>query len=246
MPSQNSTAQNQAGFSLLELLISTAIIIVVLSLASTLLVGSFGIRRREDNKSDAVADTMQALNVMSREIANAGYTLPAGIGLPANGIVAASSGATSIRVVTNPNENNTVRDADEDVMYTLYNDTTTNPAQRYIVRYNINAAANQTSVLANRVDSLTFRYYDQRVSYDTTPGVCDISNVTTKTLDALGNVVSTPAVESTDRTRSKYVVIAVCVTLPQIGTPGAPDYKPPWQVQLTSDVVLRNKSLANF
>ena len=40
-------------------------------------------------------------------------------------------------------------------------------AQRYIVRYEKNGT-NQTTVLANRVDSLVFRYYDEKVTYDTT------------------------------------------------------------------------------
>ena len=39
---------------------------------------------------------------------------------------------------------------------------------------------------------------------------------------------------------AKFVVIAVGVTLPEVGTQGADGYQPPSQVQLTSDIVLRN------
>jgi hypothetical protein len=40
--------------------------------------------------------------------------------------------------------------------------------------------------------------------------------------------------------RAKYLVLAVCVTLPAVGTPGAPGYQPPSSTQLFSDVQLRN------
>jgi len=54
-------------------------------------------------------------------------------------------------------------------------------------------------VLANRVDSLNFRYYPDKVYYTT--GLCDITNV----VDAAGNAVS----EVTQKSEAKYVVISV-------------------------------------
>ena len=51
--------------------------------------------------------------------------------------------------------------------------------QRYIVRYEKNGT-NQTTVLANRIDSLIFRYYDEKVTYTTTTnsdGEADITSV---------------------------------------------------------------------
>jgi len=39
---------------------------------------------------------------------------------------------------------------------------------------------------------------------------------------------------------AKFIVIAVGVTLPEVGSPATDGYQPPSQVQLTSDVVLRN------
>jgi hypothetical protein len=89
-------------------------------------------------------------------------------------------------------------------------------------------------VLANRIDSMIFRYYDEKVTYDTTVlsgGVCDITNVT----NAAGN-----AEAEVSPSAAKFIVIAVGVTLPSVGTPGADGYQPASQVQLTSDVVLRN------
>jgi hypothetical protein len=81
---------------------------------------------------------------------------------------------------------------------------------------------------------LTFRYYDEKVTYDTTvnaDGTCDITNV----LNAAGT-----AEAEVSPSAAKFIVIAVGVTLPSVGTPGADGYQPASQVQLTSDVVLRN------
>lgn len=236
-------SSSAAGFSLLELSIAMTVTLVILSLASALVANAFGIRTRENTKSDAVADTIYALNIMSREIANAGASLPQNQGLPANGIVAADSNNQAIRVVSNPNQNTTVRDADEDVLYRFYVDNSTVPSQRYIVRYSVNAVTNQTTVLANRIDNMMIRYYPQKVDYTSVAGTCDISNVTAKTLDAAGNVVSTPVNEVVDLTQARYLVLVICVTLPAVGMPNSPDYQPPSQVQLTSDVSLRNSTL---
>jgi hypothetical protein len=101
------------------------------------------------------------------------------------------------------------------------------------VRYEKNGS-NQTTVLANRIDSLVFRYYDEKVTYETTVdsnGVCDITNV----VNASGLAKSEVSPAS-----AKFVVIAVGVTLPAVGAVDSSGYQPPSQVQLTSDVVLRN------
>lgn len=245
MQADRKRASAEAGFSLFELIVAMTITLVILGLASQLIAGAFWVRKREDNKSDAIADTQNALNIMSREIANAGSNLPANLSLPTNGIVHADSGTDNIRIVSNPNGNDNVRDSDEDVIYRLYTDNSTTPAQRYIVRYNVNAAA--TTVLANRIDALSISYYDQKVEYQTTAGTCGINNVTKSSYDAAsGTVVKTAATESTDRSQARYVVIAVCVTLQQAGTPGGTDYRGDWQVQLTSDVTLRNANLSYY
>ena len=239
---QNRSSNNQAGFSLIELIISMAITITVMGLACSILASAFNVRSREDRKSDGIADVQRALNIMTREISNSGLKLPAGLSAVAtNGLVTNDSDSDSIRIVSNLNgmpdsangyfEDSDVTDTDEDVKFLMYVDTDLN--QRYIVRYEKNGS-NQTTVLANRVDSLIFRYYDEKVTYDTTvdaSGVCDITNVK----NAAGN----------DETQvspgnAKFIVIAVGVTLPAIGMQGAEGYQPPSQVQLTSDVVLRN------
>ena len=239
---QNRPSTNQAGFSLIELILGMAITSTVMGLACSVLAGAFNVRSREDRKSDAIADVQRALNIMTREISNSGLKLPTGLGaVSTNGVVAGDSGDESIRIVSNLNgmpdsangyfEDGDLDDTDEDVKFLMYVDS--GIGQRYIVRYEKNGS-NQTTVLANRIDSLTFRYYDEKVTYDTTvndSGVCDITNVKNAAGDDEDEVSPGSA---------KFIVIAVGVTLPSIGTQGAEGYQPPSQVQLTSDVVLRN------
>ena len=234
-------SNNQAGFSLFELIIAMVITLTIFGLCSTLIARSFNVRSREDRKSDAISDVQRALNIMTREISNSGLKLPGGLpNVSTNGVVAGDSDAQAIRIVSNLNgmpdsangyfEDSDVTDMDEDLKFVMYVDETV--GQRYIVRYEKNGTKT-TTVLANRIDSLLFRYYDEKVTYDTTvvDGVCDITNVK--------NAAGTDEAEVSPGS-AKFVVIAVGVTLPAIGVVGADGYQPPAQVQLTSDVVLRN------
>ena len=235
-------SNNETGFSLVELVLAMAITLTVLGLSSTLLAGGFYSRSREDRKADGIADVQRALNIMTREISNSGLRLPDGLGAVAsNGVVTNDSDNQSIRIISNLNgmpdsangyfEDTDVEDMDEDLKFLMYVDDAVN--QRYIVRYERNAS-NQTTVLANRIDSLIFRYYDEKVTYSTTvddDGVCDITDVKNAANNSKTEV--SPGL-------AKFVVIAVGVTLPAVGTEGQPGYQPPSRVQLTSDVVLRN------
>jgi len=230
---------SQAGFSLFELIIAMVVTIAIFGLCSALIARLFNVRSREDRKSDAIADVQRALKIRAREISNSGLKLPSGLpNASTNGVVAGDSDSESIRFVSNLNgmpdsangyfEDSDVTDMDEDLKFLMYVDG----SQRYIVRYEKNGT-NTTTVLANRVDSLVFRYYDEKVTYDTTvvDGVCDITNVKNAAGDDEDEVSPGSA---------KFVVIAVGVTLPEVGTQGADGYQPPSQVQLTSDVALRN------
>jgi type II secretory pathway pseudopilin PulG len=239
---QKRIAKNESGFSMVELVVAMAVTLTIMGLASTLLAGSFNMRSREDRKSDAIADVQRALNIMTREISNSGMKLPSGLpSISSNGVVAGDSDSESIRIVSNLNgmpdpanayfEDTDVSDVDEDIKFLMYVDA--DLGQRYIVRYERNGT-NQTTVLANRIDSLIFRYYDEKVTYTTKindDGNCDIDNV-----------VNTSGVTETEVSpgSAKFVVIGVCVSLPASGTPNSDGYQPPTQVQLTSDVVLRN------
>lgn len=229
MKAERST---QSGFALIELMIALVVMTVVMALASQLVVSGFRVRTREDKRGEALADARRALDTMSHEIASAGYKLPSGLGLPSNGIVSANSSSTAIRIVTNTGTTNTaaVNESNEDILYQLTTDTAGNS---FITRYDLNAASgSQSSVIANRIDNLTIRYYDQAVTYTTTTP-CDITTT--------GGTA-----ESTNRSASTYVVLSICVTLPQVGAPGAEGYQAASRVQMTSDVYLRNASLKYY
>ena len=225
------TTRSDAGFTIAELMIAMTVTLVMIGLTSALLAGSFSIRTRENQKTEALADTQRGLNLMTREIANSGY------GLTDNGIVAADSGLTSIRVRANLNASsgettsNTATDRDEDIKYFLYTDNNNS----YIVRLDVNTSAQQM-ILANRVDALNFHFYADKVTY--TNGTCDITDVR----DSYGN----PVGEVAQKAGAKYVVVSICVTLPAVSQPGAPGYQPPSRVQLTSDVALRNAELFSY
>ncbi len=239
---QTRTTKNEHGFSLIELVIAMVITLTIMGLATTLLASAFASRSRENTKSDAIADVQRALNIMTREISNSGLKLPSGLPtISSNGLVAGDSNEESIRVVSNLNgmpdsangyfEDSDVTDTDEDIKFLMYVDNTA--GQRYIVRYEKNGT-NQTTVLANRIDSLIFRYYDEKVTYNTTvnsDGEADITTV----VNAAGTTESEVSPGS-----AKFVVIAVGVTLPAVGASGANGYQPQTQITLTSDVVLRN------
>ena len=213
------------GFSLIELLIAMTLTLTILGVTSGLLAASFNVRARENQKTDALADAQRALNIMSREIANTGF------GLANNGIVAADSNQTAIRVRANLNAfdsqttSNSISDRNEDVKYSLY----TAGGDSYIVRLDI-GTQNQTTVLANRVDSLKIRYYPAKVNYTLTSN-CDIA---------------TASPEVALKSDTKYIVMSVCVELTARGTPGSPGYQPASRVQLVSDVYLRNADIVNY
>ena len=226
MQEQKQNVGRESGFSLVELMVAMAVTLVVMALASSLIAGSFRTRTRENQKSDALADAQRALYVMSREIANSGF------GLSNNGIVAADSTANSIRVRANLNafegqtSSNAVTDSDEDVKYLLYSQG----SDSYIIRLDVNTGA-RTTILANRVDSLVIRYYADRIDY--TQANCDITP-------------SGGAAEVAAKKDAKFVVIALCVQLPAVGTAGSTGYQPASRVQLVSDVSLRNADLSSY
>jgi prepilin-type N-terminal cleavage/methylation domain-containing protein len=217
--------KKQAGFSLMELIIGMAITLVVMCIASSVVMSGFRIRTRENSVSDATADVQRALNIMSREIANAGYRLNT------NGIVPGDSDSSHIRIRSNLNAyqvgaagQNSVSDAGEDVKYFVNEASNTD----YLVRYD-QFAPNKTTVLANRLDSLRIHYFDQKVTYTTND--CDITGAS-RTEVTPGN--------------AKYVVIAVCVRIQASGVRNSDGYVPASNVLLVSDVALRNSNLVTY
>ncbi|MDX6383933.1 MAG: hypothetical protein QOK48_1506 [Blastocatellia bacterium] len=214
----------QPGFSLLELVIGMAVTLVIVTIASALLASSFKVRGRENQKSSGIADAQRALDLMTREIANAGY------GLSSNGIVAGDSGLTQIRMRSDLNLSGATNEDSEDVKYLLVNDANGS----FIVRLNLQPSQS-TGLIANRVDGLAIYYFDERVTYTIGDGV--ITNVR----NSAGNLESAVTPDA-----ARYIVLLVKVTLPAVGTTGSPGYQPPSAVQLTSTVTLRNSSLSTY
>lgn len=229
MTASNNKNPN-SGVSLIELLIAMAITMTLMTAAATLLASSVRTRNRENQKSDALADTQRALNIMSREIANAGFNMTT------NGLVPGDSGLNEIRVRANLNRfdySAGVEDADrlnvqnpgEDITYFINDADNT----KYLARHD--RFGNGSTVLANRIDSMNIHYFDQKVTYTAPQGGDDITNWSSAEV--------TPA-------NAKYIVIAISVTLDQVGTPGSPGYQPPYSVLLCSDVTLRNSDLWRY
>ena len=224
MSSSNKKATS-GGFSLLELLIAMGITITLMTAAATLLANALRVRSRENQKSDALADTQRALNIMSREIANAGFNLNN------NGIVVADSGANAIRIRSNLNGYtdefgfDQVINENEDIRYYVNDADNT----RYLVRKDL--FGNGSTVLANRIDNMTVHYFDRKVTYTAAAGADDISDL------------SAPEVA---KENAKYIVIAIAVTLDEVGTEGSPGYHKKYSTLLCSDVVLRNSSLWGY
>lgn len=230
--------KKQAGFSLLELIIAMTLTLTVMGVASMLLAQALNVRTRTNANNDALADAQRALNIMSREIANSGFNLTG------NGIVEGDTGTDAngnsmIRFRANTNKfdesaSSTARngigvigeDAGEDVKYFVYQAANTN----LLARYDEYAqAGGSVTVLANRLDNLHMHYYGERVTYSTSG--CDLTGASASEVSP---------------SEAKYVVIAVCVQLNAVGTPGSSGYQPAKSVLLLSDVALRNSNLTVY
>lgn len=221
-----------------ELLIAMTLTLTVMSMASVLLARALNIRTRTNANNDALADTQRALNIMSREIASAGFNL-SGNGIVAGDTGTDANGNSTIRIRSNTNKfddsastaaRNGIgvvsEDAGEDLKYFIYETSNTN----LLARYDQYAqAGGKVTVLANRLDSLRLHYYAQKVTYTTSD--CDLTGASASEVSA---------------TAAKYIVIAVCVQLDQVGTPKSDGYQPAQKVLLLSDVTLRNANLPNY
>jgi len=248
MKMQTAKGRSEAGFSLLELIIAMAITVTIMGVSSTLLAEALHARSRANDTSDTLADVQRALNIMSREIAEAGFNLTDNGIVPGDSITDANGNST-IRIRSNLNKFKLLNadgtavstqakngigvvgeDAGEDVKYFVY------PAEQttLLARYDAyTVAGGSSTVLANRIDSLHIHYFSQKVTYNTTAVTganrgCDISNA------SLAEVAPDAA---------KYVVIAVCVRQDAVGNPGVSGYQPAINVLLVSDVALRNSNL---
>ena len=219
----------ESGFSIMELLVAMTVMMVIMGAATTLLVGAFNVRAREDRRSEGTSDARRALNIITREVANAGYQLPANLtysspagtrSVPANGLIPEDCNAQAITFVTNLNAqgdfdsggaaNGQIAEADEAIKFQFVQDG----ASSFMVRRDL--ITGDSLVLANRIDGVQFTF-----------------------LDAAGNPVANIA-------NTVTINIRVWVTLNQVGSPGQTGYQAPGQVSLSSNVNLRNAKLDTF
>jgi Tfp pilus assembly protein PilW len=233
-----SPKQSNSGFSLIELLIAMTLTLTVMSVATVLLAQALNERTRTNANNDALADAQRALNIMSREISEAGFNL-SGNGIVSGDTANDANGNSMIRFRSNLNKfdesaSTTARngigvtgeDAGEDIKYFIHKAANTNLLARYD---EYGQAGGSVTVLANRLDSLHMHYYGGKVSYSTSD--CDVSS-------ASAAEVSPSA--------AQYVVIAVCVQLNAVGKFGTAGYQPVKSVLLFSDVTLRNANLPSY
>lgn len=243
--------KSEAGFSLIELIIAMTITLVVLTVATTLIAQSLNIRTRSNENVDALADAERALNIMSREIAQAGFNLNDNGIVPEDSVVDANGNST-IRIRANlnryalcdcagcpcasPDARAGIGDEDaaageeagEDVKYFIHPAGNTTLLARYDRH---GPSGPESTVVANRLDRLRIHYFAQRVTYNTDQENCDVRD--------WSQAEVLPAA-------ARYVVIAVCVRQGQTGAPGSPGYQPAHNLLLTSDVTLRNANLQNY
>lgn len=226
--------KKEAGFSIMELLVAMTVMIFITGAATSLLVSAFNVRGREDQRSEGTADARRALNIISREVASAGYQLPRGLTyaapggnqfVPANGLIPEDCDAQSITFVTNINAqgdfnppggvsteppNYAIAGADEAIKFQFVQDGASN----FLVRKDL--ITGDSLVLANRIDGVQFDF-----------------------LNSTGAVAATIA-EATS------INIRLWVTLNPMGQPGSMGYQAPSQVTLSSRVSLRNARLDTF
>lgn len=220
--------RGESGFSLIELIVAMGVTVIVMTMATTMIVSLFNMRTRENQRTDALADAQRALDLLSREIANAGF------GLTDNGIVGQDSNAQSIRIRANLDADAVASDPDEDVKYALF----ANANGSFLARRDLNGA----SAVIAPVTSLNIRYFRERVTYTANLTNCNIGNVAPAT-------VGTPAVANEVAgapATARYVVVSMCVRLPAVGAEGGSGYRPPTTMQLVSDVTLRNGNLIRY
>lgn len=202
--------KNTDGFSVIELIITMVIVLAVLGLATSLFSKSINVKQRESSHTDALTAAQAALNVMSREISNAGYGLKNTAGTdPSNGIVIADSNTQKLHFLSNIQNNNTVTtDRDENVTY--FYDTNSQSIMRYDANANgVNSP--ETSIIINRISNVNFIYFDY-----------------------IGSS-STPTQSNTPTENTGRVRVTITVALENV--PGQPANR---SVVLSSDVTVRN------
>lgn len=153
--------KTQAGFSIAEMLVTMLIMLTIMALVTTLFSRSLNSKSRESSRTDALTAAQAALNVMSREIANSGYSLVT------NGLMSDSTDTLLHYNANYVNTNEVLTDPGEDVTYYF------EPGTQSILRYDRNGGGpgvGASSIIINRISSVRFQYFDYSGSNPTPVG----------------------------------------------------------------------------
>jgi type II secretory pathway pseudopilin PulG len=150
--------QAEAGFSLLEFLVSSSVTLVVMGLGLSLLSQGQAMFASQGAALKSQSQARKTLNLMTSDLRATGcapVTITAGT---TPGLISAS--ATSIRIVGDRKGNGTTNVVSED---DVNDDVTYSQVNSYITRYAPNDAAyqNTAATLTDQVKSLSFRYFDK-------------------------------------------------------------------------------------
>jgi type II secretory pathway pseudopilin PulG len=141
----------EAGFSIVELIITMVIMLVIVGTVVSLFSRSLNSKARESSRTDALTASQAALNVMSREIANSGY------GTITNGLMSDSANDRLHFVSNHVNTNDNLLQPGEDVTYYF------EPTTQSILRYDANgegAGSPLTSIIINRISRVEYEYFN--------------------------------------------------------------------------------------
>jgi prepilin-type N-terminal cleavage/methylation domain-containing protein len=225
----NRRDRAEKGFSLMELMIAMAVTLVMMSITTELLAQAFSVRRREDRRTEAIADAQRALSIISRELANSGYRLPSDLkytppagtatAVPANGLLPGHCDGDSIAFVSNLNAfdsgastwaRDSVNESDEGVLFTLNNQS--------LLR--VDLSTKNVLAVADRVTNFQITYLNRNGSNAPVAGAVGPDTLAVR--------------------------LTIAVPLPAIGKPGTSGYQPASEVQVVSEVALRNGALETY
>jgi Tfp pilus assembly protein PilW len=198
--------ENQGGYSLVELVITTVISLVVLGATVSLFTTALDTRRFQIGRTDALVSAQAAINVMSREIGNSGFGLERGE-YASNGLVLGDCNATRLHFRTNTgNLNSATTDAGENVTFYLDTDPT-DSTLKAIVRHD-NATGERSGII-NQVSNVTFTYYD----YDSNGTATAVANPSVNTARVRMTLTVVLADDKTDFTNKRNVTIESDISL---------------------------------
>lgn len=218
------TVSSSGGFSLVELIMSLLLSLLILGVAVATFSGALGSRDRETSRTDAITSAQAALNIMSREIGNAGYGIVDSAGLPIHGIVVADSNDKLLHFRANidnfgGNGANTSQ-AGENLTY--YCETCDGSSTGSVVRSDANVGSGAPSGIINRVSDVKFEYFDVN------PATCLVSNI--------ANTI--PLGKPTANT-VKVRITLIVILQPARNQPNNSEQR---KQSLTSEVTLRNST----